>query len=143
MRPPTLLTEHFRANGLKVTPQRELIFRLLDGNTTHPTAETVYAAARESMPMISLKTVYQVLNDLRDLGELQTLEVGTGATRFDPNVGEHHHLVCDDCGAVHDVLIDTSDLSLSRGQRHGFTIRDVEVTFRGRCPECREGTPVA
>ena len=97
----------------------------------------VHAAALETMPMLSLKTVYQVLNDLRALGEIQVIDVGTGANRFDPNVGEHHHLVCDRCAMVHDVSVDTSDLVLSKGQRHGFAVSDVEITFRGRCAACR------
>ena len=47
------------------------------------------------METISLKTVYQTLNELAALGEVAALDVGTGTTRFDPNVEEcHHHLVC-------------------------------------------------
>ena len=75
MRSSDELTALFRERGLKITPQRELVFRLLDGNVSHPTAEAVYSAALEFMPMISLKTVYQVLNDLRGLGEIQSIEV--------------------------------------------------------------------
>jgi Fur family transcriptional regulator, stress-responsive regulator len=122
---------------MKVTPQRELVFRLLHGNTSHPTADAVYSAAAEVMPTMSLKTVYQVLNDLKALGELQTIELGTGAARFDPNTGDHHHLVCNGCGVVHDIAINASDLALARGQRHGFSVSDVEITFRGLCPACR------
>jgi Fur family transcriptional regulator, peroxide stress response regulator len=137
MQSSSALVDRFRAEGLKVTPQRELVFRLLQNNQSHPTAESVFAAAREVMPMISLKTVYQVLHDLRDLGEIQTLELGTGALRFDPNTGDHHHLVCTSCGSVVDIMLDTSELSLSRAQRHGYSVEAVEVTFRGLCISCR------
>jgi len=64
------LTELFRARGLKVTPQRQAIFRVLHGETTHPTADAVYDAVSESMPTISLRTVYQTLNDLTAMGEV-------------------------------------------------------------------------
>ena len=137
VRTPAELTVLFRSKGMKVTPQRELVFRLLHENTSHPTADSVYSAAVEVMPMMSLKTVYQVLNDLKALGELQTIEVGTGAARFDPNTGDHHHLVCNGCGVVHDIEINASDLALARGQRHGFSVSDVEITFRGLCRACR------
>ena len=50
--------------GLKVTPQRQLLFRLLHDNRSHPTAEGLFAEARASMPGISLRTVYHTLNDL-------------------------------------------------------------------------------
>ncbi len=137
MLPPAEMVDRFRAEGLKVTPQRELVFRLLHGNQMHPSADVVYAAARETMPMISLKTVYQVLHDLRELGEIQTIEVGTGSLRFDPNTEDHHHLVCGSCGRVADVHVDTTDLTLSRSQRSGFEVEAVEVTFRGTCASCR------
>jgi Fe2+ or Zn2+ uptake regulation protein len=137
MLPPAAMVDRFRAEGLKVTPQRELVFRLLYGNEMHPSADVVYAAARETMPMISLKTVYQVLHDLRELGEIQTIEVGTGSLRFDPNTEDHHHLVCVSCGRVADVHVDTTDLTLSRSQRSGFEVDAVEVTFRGTCASCR------
>ena len=57
----------------------------------HPTAESVYAAVSAEMPTISLRTVYQTLNDLAAMGELSLLDVGTGSTRFDPNLDPHHH----------------------------------------------------
>ena len=38
------------------------------------------------METISLKTVYQTLNELAAMGEVAALDLGTGTTRFDPNV---------------------------------------------------------
>ncbi|HUS62565.1 MAG TPA: transcriptional repressor, partial [Acidimicrobiales bacterium] len=93
MRTPSELTELFRAQGLKVTPQRQCVFRLLHGAEVHPSAETIYDRARVEMPTISLRTVYQTLNDLTEMGEIQALDLGTGAARFDPNTAVHHHMV--------------------------------------------------
>lgn len=137
MKSPAELVDLFRSEGLKATPQRDLVFRILHDNHTHPTAEAIYTVAATTMPTISLKTVYQVLNDLREFGEIQSLDFGTGATRFDPNIGDHHHLVCTSCGAIFDIHIDDTELVLPRSQRHGFVVDDVEVTFRGRCGQCR------
>ena len=103
MRSPTELTDAFRAQRLKVTPQRQLLFRLLHGNEEHPTAEALYQSASVIMPGISLRTVYQTLTDLGSMGELRQFAFGSGPARFDPNVAEHHHTVCDSCGAVRDV----------------------------------------
>ena len=136
MRTPVELTELFRANGLKVTPQRQCIFRVLDGNDAHPTAEAVYARAREEMPMLSLKTVYQTLNELADIGEIQQLDVGTGSSRFDPNVEAHHHLVCERCGKVRDLYADF-DISVPKGRTQGFAVKNAEVVLRGLCDTCQ------
>jgi Fe2+ or Zn2+ uptake regulation protein len=133
---PQELTTLFRARGLKVTPQRQLIFRMLHGNEAHPTADAVYAAARVQMPTISLKTVYQTLNDLAAMGELQQLDLGTGSARFDPNIDGHHHLVCTRCGKVRDLYADFGSIGVPARMRQGFTVGSAEVVFRGLCADC-------
>jgi Fe2+ or Zn2+ uptake regulation protein len=132
------LTEQFRSRGLKVTPQRQAIFRALSGSTVHPTAETIYAQVSRDMPTISLRTVYQTLNDLAAMGELQSIDIGTGSTRFDPNLDHHHHLVCDGCGRVVDVPAARSRVAVpATAASEGFEVTTTEIVFRGRCAECR------
>jgi len=135
VKPPAELTEMFRARGLKVTPQRQCIFRVLHGTEAHPSAEAVYAAASAEMPTISLKTVYQTLNDLAGMGEIQQLDLGTGSSRFDPNVEAHHHLVCTGCGSVRDLYL-SSRLRVPADQIGDFTVATTEVVFRGLCGAC-------
>jgi Fe2+ or Zn2+ uptake regulation protein len=124
-----------------VTPQRQCIFRALHGHPEHPTAEAVYASVSAEMPTISLRTVYQTLNDLASMGELVQLELGTGSARFDPNLDAHHHLVCDRCGKVLDVDVDASTVRVPSAGRRGFNIESTEIVFRGVCADCaRPGT---
>ena len=136
MKSPGELTEQFRAQGLKVTPQRQCIFRVLHDNPQHPTAESVYAEVSAEMPTISLRTVYQTLHDLASMGELVQLDLGTGSARFDPNLDAHHHLVCDQCGRVLDVEVDTSALRVPPVASEGFTIDSTQIAFRGTCADC-------
>lgn len=133
---PAELVVAFRERGLKVTPQREAVFRALHDNDVHPTAEAVHAMVTETMPTVSLRTVYQVLNDLALMGEIQSLDVGTGASRFDPNVDAHHHLVCSGCGKVRDLHVDFDGVRVPAGAEQGFTVDAAEVVFRGRCDAC-------
>ena len=135
------LTRLFREKGRRVTPQRQCIFRVLQGDVTHPTADTVYARARAEMETISLKTVYQTLYELAVLGEVAALDVGTGTTRFDPNVEDvHHHLVCESCGKVRDLHADFTHLTVPEDADEGFELGGAEVIFRGTCAECRTVT---
>ena len=140
VRTPAELTEAFRARGRKITPQRQCIFRILHGNGAHPSAEVVYAAAAAEMPSISLRTVYQTLNDLASMGELTALELGTGAVRFDPNRTEHHHLVCERCGAVRDVYLVGVDALQHTASLDGFQPTRTEVVLRGLCANCSRVT---
>jgi Fe2+ or Zn2+ uptake regulation protein len=132
---PSELTEAFRATGLKVTPQRQLLLRLMHGNTMHPTAEALYSEASAQMPGISLRTVYQTLTDLASMGELRLIDVGAGAVRFDPNVDEHHHVICQGCGNVRDVYVAGSQALHIEGL-DGFSVDSTSILFHGSCASC-------
>ena len=135
MKSPSELAEAFRAQGLKVTPQRQLLFTLLEGDTTHPTAEGLHARASAQMPGISLRTVYSTLTDLVAMGELQAVCVGSGATRFEPNVAHHHHGVCDNCGAIVDMYVDRAE-ALGATSDDRFVPNSASIVFHGVCATC-------
>jgi Fur family peroxide stress response transcriptional regulator len=139
---PAELTELFRSQGLKVTPQRQCVFRALHGNEEHPTADGIHERVTAEMPTVSLRTVYQTLNDLAAMGEISQIDLGTGSFRFDPNLDAHHHLVCDGCGRIVDVPGDVADLRVPRGFAHGFAVARTEVVFRGLCAPC-QASPAA
>lgn len=135
---PDELTLRFRERGLKITPQRQAVFRALHGDDTHPTAEVVHARVAAEMPSVSLRTVYQTLNDLAAMHEILHLDLGTGASRFDPNVEvPHHHLVCEECSQVRDLHAEIGPLALE-GMPEGFEVNGTELVIRGLCAECRE-----
>lgn len=135
MRSPAELSEAFRRQNLRVTPQRQLLFRLLHGNPVHPSAEALYENAAELMPGISLRTIYQTLNDLAAMGELQLVSVGGGPARFDPNTDDHHHAVCGVCGDVVDVYVGNLAALEVEGLQ-GFQTESARLVFSGTCRRC-------
>ena len=143
------LIEHFRAKGLKVTPQRQCIFEALvltDGS--HPTAEVIWAEVVRQMPAVSLKTVYQTLNDLAAMGVVSHVDIGTGSARFDTNTDRHQHVVCNRCHRVWDVDVDITEewiesklpaqLPPELGGR--FVVSSSDLVVRGQCGTCADDT---
>jgi hypothetical protein len=55
------------------------------------------------MPEISHATVYNCLDALVKCGLVRQVTLERGATRFCPNMHEHCHFYCDECGTVFDV----------------------------------------
>jgi Fe2+ or Zn2+ uptake regulation protein len=109
------------------------------GEHVHLTADAVHSRAQRILPEISLATVYNTLNELVDMGEVLEISTGDGPKRYDPNaVGTHHHLYCVECGTLRDVHPEgTERLTLKAGEQHGFELLDIDIVFRGRCPDCR------
>lgn len=131
------LTGELRRHRRRLTPQRALICRLLEGNTEHPSAESLHRRAVAVMPTLSLRTVYAILHELNQIGAVQSLDLGTGSARFDPDPRPHHHAVCARCGRVRDVQMDAAPVEMPSDQQQGFWVRRVDLIFRGLCPECR------
>lgn len=136
MRSPSDLADAFRSSGRKLTPQRERIFRVLHENPSHPTAEAVHAEVVADMPSVSLRTVYATLHELAAMGEVVQLDLGTGSSRFDPNLSDHHHLVCGACGRVQDVDLPAPRFELDAAVAQGFRVDTTQIVLRGRCTTC-------
>jgi len=123
--------------GLRITPQRQAILRLLKGNRLHPSAERIYSEISRAYPGMSFATVYNTLSKLVEAGKIQELDVDPDRKRFDPCVSPHGHLYCMVCGKVFDVVCDTSSLTLKAKRNNGHQIDGVQVNFKGVCKDCR------
>lgn len=137
--PVSDLLERLRVRGWRLTSQRRVVAEVLHGDHVHLSAEAVHGLAQQRLPEISLATVYNTLNELVALGEVQEVAAGEGPKRYDPKVGERHqHLVCVRCNELLDVQPDGEhQLGLSQMELRGYQILDVKVLFRGVCPACR------
>jgi Fur family peroxide stress response transcriptional regulator len=129
--------EVFRRHRLPLTIQRRVVLEELLGRQDHPTADQIYEEVKERAPGISRTTVYRVLETLVRLGIARIVCNPGASARFDPNIGQHHHLVCLHCGKMRD-LDDArlNGLPLPDTRRTGFKITDYTVHFRGACPDC-------
>ncbi|MFE1207218.1 Fur family transcriptional regulator [Streptomyces sp. NPDC058762] len=132
------LLERLRERGWRLTAQRRVVAEVLDGDHVHLTAEEVHARAARRLPEISRATVYNTLRELVHRGEVLEVSTDGRAKRYDPNAHRpHHHLLCSRCGSMRDVRPTGDPLGdLPPSQSFGFTVSEVEVTYRGICPDC-------
>jgi Fe2+ or Zn2+ uptake regulation protein len=128
------LTEQLGATGLRLTPQRQQVYDVLRQKRDHPTAEEVFIRAKKAMPEISHATVYNCLDALVKSGLARQVTVERGATRFCPNMLDHGHFHCSDCGTVYDVDL-PSELPCVAMPR-GFKALRHDVTIHGICADC-------
>ena len=124
-------------HGLRMTDQRRAVYDVLMGERNHPTAVEVFTKVRGQVPNISLATVYNCLETLSGCGLVKTVTHERGPARYCPNLEEHAHFFCENCGEV-------SDLPLRSRRRpedvwevpERLVISHHEVAFRGVCPKC-------
>jgi len=139
MRSVDNLIKLFRQNGLKITPQRRVIFELLAEDDSHPTADEIYQRMLSVMPEVSRTTVYNTLRELVALDELTVVEdLIESGTRYDTNSSNHHHLFCMRCHALIDISRDFAGVELPPEETAGYRIVKSQVTFYGVCPDCQD-----
>ncbi|MFF4450096.1 Fur family transcriptional regulator [Streptomyces sp. NPDC001502] len=135
------LLKRLRERGWRMTSQRRVVVEVLDGDHVHLTADEVHARAAQRLPEIARATVYNTLGGLVAIGEVVEVCVRGRGKRFDPNAHHpHQHLVCTGCGTIRDVHAAGPPADLPPGERFGFIVSAVEVTYRGLCPSCASGT---
>lgn len=125
-----------RSAGMRRTPQRRAVVRALEENVSHPRADDVLSLAKRDVPDISASTVYKVLGELEELGLIASFRTSDGL-RYDPDTGEHAHVVCDACRGLFDLDPGAGAAAAKRqAEREGFRVRTSTVEIRGLCPEC-------
>jgi Fe2+ or Zn2+ uptake regulation protein len=118
------------------TKQLAIIWQAIKDDSSHPTADQVYARVRERFPNVSLGTVYRNLQKLVADEKLQVLMIGR-AQHFDPLVKRHHHFICERCGRIFDVLVDTRDeIKPAKLPHAGFKVTSHQLAFYGACRHC-------
>jgi Fe2+ or Zn2+ uptake regulation protein len=134
------LLEQIRQNGLKITPQRRVILKLLVQDDSHPTADEIYQRVLLAMPEVSRTTVYNTLRELTAMGELTEVQgLSESGLRYDTDISGHHHLFCTHCHALIDIDHDFKGLILPTEESSGYQIVRQQVTFYGICPNCQTG----
>ena len=129
--------EKYRRIGLKLTPQRLAILQYLEGNTDHPSAEMIYSVVKKKYPMMSFATVYKTIEALKKSGHLLELTIDSERRRYDPETGQHHHLICIQCKKISDIHKDFS-IEIPLESKESFDIIGNHIEFYGICPECKQ-----
>lgn len=132
-----MMESALRGPGFRMTKQRRLVYDLLVEIRDHPTATEVFFRAKERMRGISLATVYNCLETLVEVGMVKQVHVDRSASRYCPNLHDHAHFYCRECGSVVDVEpVETGEGLKGWKLREGTRVDFAEVALKGLCPEC-------
>ncbi len=123
-----------KESGLKITPQRLAVVEILEGNKSHPSAQSIYEEAKKKYPMMSFSTVYKTLKVLDDVGEIQQLSIAEDRVNFDPDTSPHHHFLCEKCGNIFDV---EESLDVHKSSINGHRVSKTQVFYYGICSHCQ------
>lgn len=127
------ISDKLHSAGLRVTPQRVWIYDYLERYKTHPDAEEVYEAVKNSEMAITMSTVYNVLQAFVDHGLAVEVKLDGDRVRYDANVNMHGHFICKECKSIYDFNVK----SLTVTGLEGFETDIRDVYFSGVCKKCK------
>ncbi|ABW00912.1 Fur family transcriptional regulator [Caldivirga maquilingensis] len=124
------LANLLRSRGLKVTPQRIAILKLLSSGG-HYTIEHVHDKLRDIEPGISISTVYNTLSTLTRLGVLRSFEAN-GKTWYEIAKHPHLNVICENTGQIIDIDVDLTWI-MDELMRRGIKVKDLNIIVNGDC----------
>ncbi len=121
------------------TRQREEILRVFFEAKGPLSVSDVLERAGLRVPGLGIATVYRNLKLLQDSGQLKSVILPSGETRFERvGLAHHHHFQCLNCSEVVDLDFCPVQLPVGTTLPGGYAIEGHEITFYGRCPNCLE-----
>ncbi len=128
-------TKKLRALGYRMTPQRLAILQALHSGG-HLTPGKIYEGLRNTG--MTETTVYRTLEFLAGNGIVNSSQIGGGHLTYELAGQNHHHLVCQACGAQVDIAPGSIKEMISGLERQtGYQINAGHLTFFGLCPDCK------
>ena len=121
---------------MKFSRQREPIISEVLNSDEHLTADAIYERLKKENPNLSLGTVYRNLTQLSDNGMIGKVSIPGDPVRFDGNLSNHSHLICESCGKIIDIDEKLFNLDFSKLQEEGIQVIGTDILLRGICSEC-------
>ena len=126
--------------ALRLTPQRERIFKRVFETHEHFSAETLYSWLREEDgPKVSRATVYRTIGLLVEGHFVESLDTGASELLYEHTLGHahHDHLVCTECGRIEEFSDERIEaLQEQIAEAKGFRLRHHSMRLFGTCSAC-------
>lgn len=131
------LRTRLKAEGLRLTPQRELVLAAVD-RLGHATPEEVLAEVRRSSAALNLSTVYRTLDVLEQVGLVRHAHLSDRVATYHSVGGPvHFHAICRKCERVRSVDVDVAADFAERVRADlGFVLDLGHLTIFGDCEVC-------
>ena len=124
--------QQLRAFGIKPTPQRIEIGRLLLVRPRHMSAEQILNDLRATGSAVSKATVYNTLNLFAEKGIVREVAIDPTHLVYDSTTGPHHHFFNVDTGQLLDIDADALEIKGLPTPPAGTEAESVELIVRVR-----------
>jgi len=128
--------EILNSNNLKATHQRLAILHCID-EFGHADVDTIFSSICAKYPSMSKATLYRNINELIAFHILEEVKLPDRKQQYEIKKIPHVHLLCQKCGKVEDLFIETKPLYETIAFNSGFKIKHGFIVMDGICKACQ------
>ncbi|OGJ40590.1 MAG: hypothetical protein A2378_01905 [Candidatus Pacebacteria bacterium RIFOXYB1_FULL_44_10] len=124
--------------GLRITKVRRALIQLFSEHSIPYTANQIEKKLFAIGILVNKTTIYRELQFLSQNGYITEVYLHSNEISYESaELKHHHHLVCESCGNVDDVInCLVSELNREIYQKKKFKIRTHTLEFYGTCAKC-------
>lgn len=134
-------TQRLKDRGFRITRPRTLVIDALARANRPLSAQSLYDSITSDGAKIDVVSVYRILSALKELDLVHHIGIVDGyvaCTFHDEHIGEAQHVVCEECGKVWELPLDSEVLEATKRMLEGKGMRphNVKVEILATCKGC-------
>lgn len=127
-----------RGSGLRITPARVAILKILDKATQPIDISTITTSVATNKLIADQATIYRIIESFLEKKIINKFQFQEKKFYYEINRADHHHAICTKCGKIEDI----SNCSIKRtesriNEKFGFKVSHHSLEFFGLCASCQ------
>ena len=124
----------------RITKARKSVIDTIYNYAKPVSAPEILKKLHKSGLKVNKTTIYRELNFLLGQNLVREVKISPYIIHYESaNLGHHHHLICDNCGSVEEIVCDELEVPMVKLQKrvsHNFSIKKHNLEFYGTCAGC-------
>jgi Fur family ferric uptake transcriptional regulator len=135
-----IFRDFLKTKGLKLTQPRRIILNTVFSTHEHFDVDALYDIIRKKHKNVSRATIYRTMPLLIEAGLIKQALRSQAKDHYEHIFGHtsHLHFICDKCGKIIEKESKQVEKIIQElAEPEGFKIRELNVSARGLCADCR------
>lgn len=131
--------ETIKDKGLRITPARIAVLKILEESLKPLDIASIYKEVSRHHVDADQATIYRIIENFIQKELVVRLQLQEKKFYYERKKRDHHHAICDECGAIEDI----GRCSMKRSEKKveeklGFKIKNHSLEFFGICRNCQK-----
>lgn len=126
--------------ALRATPARLQVLQFLEKTDSPVDVQMILEYLNKHRIKTDPATVFRIMNTFTEKSLAKQISFNEGKSRYELfSKKEHHHLVCEECGAIEDISdCNIEALEKDIQKKKHFLVRKHSLEFFGLCHNCQK-----